>query len=574
MRKIFLKISKTVLLLSVIFTIISCNKGIKDTINNPEIPSRIVSGMGATLPYVEYEAENGSTNGSIYGPNRDYLSWEAEASGRKYVRLDSTGKYVQWTASASANTMVVRYSIPDGTSGTLSLYVNGVYKQKVYLDSKYAWVYGNFPWTNYSESGNGHKIFDEVNFFTSGDIPAGATVKLQKNSDDTLPYYLIDLIDLEKVSAFNAPSNSLSITSYGATANDGTDDRTAIINCINAAKSQGKTVWIPAGEFNINNETIPVDNVTIGGAGMWYSRLVGARSGFKLNGNNCRFYNFSIMGTTSTRDDNSDVDNAFSGSAGTGSVIEGIWVEHKKCGVWINGGTSGLTITKSRFRNLMADAVNFCAGASNCTVSNSHIRFSGDDALATWSPSGSSGCNGNTFDSNTIQLPWLASGIAVYGGANHKVINNLICDIVTGGAGICISTDFTPVPLTGTITVEGNTLYRCGSNEQYLGYAPGAIWVVADDSDISSATINITSNNINESTTSGICLQGSKFIYNTNISDTAINNSTGYGILIHSNAKGNTKFTNVTVSNATKGGIANNAGSNFEIWKNSGNIGW
>jgi len=534
---------------------------------------------GATLPYKEYEAESGSTNGSVYGPSRTYLSWEAEASGRKYVRLDASGKYVQWTASAAANTMVVRYSIPDaaaggGTNYTLSLYINGVYTQKINLTSQYAWVYGSYPWTNNPANGSGHKIFDEVGFFTASNIPSGATVKLQKDSGDTAPYYLIDLIDLETVSAYAQPANSLSITSYGATANDGTDDRTAIVNCITAAKSQSKTVWIPAGDFNIKSSMIDVNNVTIGGAGMWYSKLVGARSGFNMTGNNCKFYNFKIDGTTTARDDNTYVDNAFYGSAGTGSVIESVWVEHKKCAVWINGGTNGLSIKKCRFRDLMADAVNFCSGASNCIVQNSQIRYSGDDALATWSPSGQTGCSGNKFDGNTIQLPWLASGIALYGGSNHSVTNNLICDTVTGGGGIYISSNFNPVACSGTFTISGNALYRCGSNENYLGYAPGAIWINAQDNDMTGVTVNVTNNTISDSTKSGISIQGPKTLYNTKISTNTISGAGSYGIWITNNAKGNTTFEYVTVSGAAQGGILNNAGTNFVVWKGTGNSGW
>lgn len=541
--------------------------------------SSTVFAAGAALPYNEYEAESGSTNAAVYGPSRTYLSWEAEASGRKYVRLDATGKYVQWTASSAANTMVVRYSIPDASAGggmnyTLSLYINGVYKQKVNLTSKYAWVYGSFPWTNSPSSGSGHKIFDEVGFFTASDIPAGATVKLQKDSGDTAPYYLIDLIDLEKVSAYSQPANSLSITSYGATANDGTDDRTAIVNCIAAAKSQSKTVWIPAGDFNINSSMIDVNNVTIGGAGMWYSKLVGARAGFNMSGNNNKFYNLAIFGETTTRDDNSSVENAFGGSAGTGSVIESVWVEHKKCAVWINGGTDGLIITKCRFRNLMADAVNFCAGATNCVVENSNVRFSGDDALATWSPSGQTACSGNTFKGNTIQLPWLGSGIALYGGSNHSVTNNLICDTVTAGAGIYISSNFNPVACSGTFTISGNALYRCGSNENYLGYAPGAIWINAQDNDMAGVTVNVTNNTITDSTKSGISIQGPKTLYNTKISTNTISTTGQYGIWITNNAKGNTTFEYVTVSGAAQGGISNDAGANFAVWKGSGNSGW
>jgi len=373
---------------------------------------------------------------------------------------------------------------------------------------------------------------------------------------------------------FLCSTQTLSITSYGATANDGTDDRTAIVNCINAAKSQSKTVWIPPGEFNINSAVIDVNNVTIGGAGMWYSKLVGARSGFNLTGNNSKFYNFAIMGTTTTRNDDSSAENAFSGSGGTGTYIESIWVEHKKCAVWMDGNTNGLVITKSRFRNLMADAVNFSAGTSNSSVTNTHVRYSGDDSLATWSPSGRASSNANVFDSNTIQLPWLANGIALYGGSNHSITNNLIYDTVTGGAGIYISSNFNPTPYTGTLTISGNTLTRCGSNEHYLGYAPGALWINAYDLDMTGVNINVTNNTIKNATKSGISIQGPKVLYNTKISNNTVDGAGGYGIWITGNARGNTLFENVSVSSTALGGLRNDAGANFEVWRGTGNTGW
>src|SRR5262245_9393982 len=72
-----------------------------------------VKAAGATLPYVELEAENGVTNGTIIGPDRTYHTMAAEASGRKAVTLNATGKYVEFTLPQQANSIVVRYSIPD-----------------------------------------------------------------------------------------------------------------------------------------------------------------------------------------------------------------------------------------------------------------------------------------------------------------------------------------------------------------------------------------------------------------------------------------------------------------------------
>ena len=77
-------------------------------------------GRGATVPWIEHQAESGVTNGQIIGPSR--IKWdanhiEAEAIGRKAVRLDQPGHYVALHTTAAANSIVVRYSIPDSPSG-------------------------------------------------------------------------------------------------------------------------------------------------------------------------------------------------------------------------------------------------------------------------------------------------------------------------------------------------------------------------------------------------------------------------------------------------------------------------
>src|SRR6218665_2680153 len=98
--------------------------------SNNTLSSSIYVGRGANVPWIEYEAEAGTTNAQVQGPSRELGTIPGEASGRKAVVLSSTGHYVQWTTTAAANAIVVRNSIPDAPGGggiqaTLSLYVNG-----------------------------------------------------------------------------------------------------------------------------------------------------------------------------------------------------------------------------------------------------------------------------------------------------------------------------------------------------------------------------------------------------------------------------------------------------------------
>src|ERR1700749_2371998 len=76
----------------------------------------LVYDRGANAHFVEQEAENAVTNGTVIGPNRTAYTLPAEASGRKAVQL-SPGQYVEFTLPAATNAINVRYSLPDAPSG-------------------------------------------------------------------------------------------------------------------------------------------------------------------------------------------------------------------------------------------------------------------------------------------------------------------------------------------------------------------------------------------------------------------------------------------------------------------------
>jgi len=65
------------------------------------------------VPWLEYEAETASTNGVTIGPDRNFGTIPSEASGRRAVRLEAPGQFVELTSTARANAIVVRYVIPD-----------------------------------------------------------------------------------------------------------------------------------------------------------------------------------------------------------------------------------------------------------------------------------------------------------------------------------------------------------------------------------------------------------------------------------------------------------------------------
>jgi hypothetical protein len=531
-----------------------------------------MAARGATVPYEEQEAENGSTNATLVGPDRAYLSQAAEASGRKAVKLSANGQYVQFTLTRPANSIVVRYAIPDTADGaeytpTLGMYVNGSRARSLTLTNRYSWVYGAYPYTNAPSGGNGHHFYDEVRTLT-GTMPAGTVVKLQKDATDTAGSYLVDLVDFEQVdAAYPMPAGFLSITSYGAVANDGTNDTSAITTAVAAARSQGKGLWVPSGQFEINAH-VNLADVTLRGAGPWYSILHGANGlgGLFATGSKVQILDLGISGDVTYRDD-SAFHTAIEGNFGTGSMVQNVWMEHAKVGMWPDTGTNGLYVGGVRIRDTMADGVNLHAGVANTTLTQSSVRGTGDDGLAMFSEGQANTNDAFTFD--TVQAPVLANTVGIYGGSSLRVEDNLLADTVTAGAGIAISTRFGPTPFAGTQSVRRNTLTRTGSLEPNWNSKFGAIWIYADTSDITTPVV-VDENTINDSTYSGLLISFNKTITNLSLDHDTINGTGNYGIEIQSAGSGS--FSNVVVTGAAAGGLSVSGG--FTVNRGSGNSGW
>lgn len=533
--------------------------------------SAAFAARGATVPYTEYEAENSNTNGTVIGPDRTYRTVPSESSGRRAVRLDGTGQYAEFTLTQPAGGLVVRYSIPDNPAGTgmtapLALYADGTKVKDLTLTSAYSWVYGNYPFPNDPALGGGHRFFDEVRT-TTPSYPAGTVLRLQ---NETATPITVDLIDTEQVpAALGQPANSLDITAYGATPGAG-DDTAAVNSAIGAAKSQGKSVWIPAGTFDINAR-INLDNVTVRGAGMWHSVLRGTdgRGGFIGTGNNIQLADFTITGDVRYREpDGADsTDAAIRGNFGTGSLIHNIWVEHTKVGLWVTGGTDGLYVAGVRIRDTFADGVNLNDVVRNTRIDQSVLRNTGDDALAMWSHTAQ--VTNSAFTFNTAALPALANTAGIYGGNGNRVEDNLFSDTVYTASGVTVSSWHAALPFEGTTTVQRNTLTRTGGWNNDWNSSQGAIWIYAEARDIT-APVLIKEMEVLDSTYQAILLTWQRTVSNLTFDQVRIDRTGTWGIEILT--AGSATFNYVTVSGATSGGLNNTTG--FTVIRGPGNSGF
>jgi hypothetical protein len=468
------------------------------------------SGRGMNMPWTEFQAEKAQTNGVVIGPSRskwDASHIEAEAIGRMAVRLDKTGDYVAFATTKAANSMVVRYSIPDAPQGggidaTLSLFIAGQPVKPLALTSRYSWSYkGGLigdPGVDLPAE-QPHTFFDEVRVLFDRDIPVGSEVKLIRQAQDSAQFYVIDLVDFEQVAApLDMPEGFTSVEQFNIHPDDGIDHADDILR----AMASTQKLWFPKGTYlaqKLSTNNVGLDNpgMEIRGAGMWHTVLKGPKAMFFCNGAGvtCTFGDFSIYGEARARAEETEgVQKAFAGPMGHGSLIENIWIEHEVGAIWVGNDppyqtapTDGLTIRNVRIRNTYADGINLDNGTSDSLVENCHMRNTGDDAAVVWSikwtdwvteKSYSAGDNfikpdgknapdqgvghGNTFRHISVQMPWRANCFANYGG-NDNHFEDSTCEDVLTYPGILIDNEFSPYPFGPTVTTFKNiSLVRAG----------------------------------------------------------------------------------------------------------------
>ncbi|BDZ42796.1 hypothetical protein GCM10025865_20950 [Paraoerskovia sediminicola] len=512
-----------------------------------------LASRGATVPYTTYEAESGSTNASTLGPDRTFRTVAAEASGRQAVRLDGSGEYVQWTLTEPASALVLRASIPDTTDGagqdrTLGLYADGTKIKDVPVTSRFSWVYGDYPYGNQVSQGKAQRFFGDTRT-TFSELPAGTVLRLQKDAASSATRYDVDLVETElRPAAITKPAGYVDVTSTGATSGGG-DDTAAFRTAIEQARTAGTGVWVPPGRFTMN-QRVDVRDVSVRGAGPWYS-VVGqtnGKGGFFGVGSNVTIADLMIDGDVTARDDGG-TDAALEGNFGTGSLIQNVWIEHTKVGLWGDDGTNGLFVLGLRIRNTFADGVNLHGDVKNTRIEQTVVRNTGDDALAMWSDG--SPVTDSAFAFNTVHTPMLGNGVGIYGGHANHAEDNLISDTLTGSAGIAVGTRFDPAPLSGDTVVQRNTLTRTGGYEPNWESELGAVWIYADTADITAPVI-VRDMEIRDSTYQAILVSWQKRVADVRVSDVTITGTGTTAVEIQTGA-GKATFTDVTVSGAPAG---------------------
>jgi hypothetical protein len=451
-----------------------------------------------------------------------------EASGRDAVRLDR-GEHVEFTLTRPTNAITVRYSIPDAPRGggihsPLDVSLDGKRADTMTLTSEYAYLYADYPFSNDPQSDWLHPdwwrpptetqdkphrpnhFYDEQRLLLGKTYRAGTKLRLTVPAGAKAAWTVIDLLDYERVAEpKKRPPAAVPITRFGADPSGRRDSSAAFEKAIAFAKHRGKrpaVVWIPEGTFKVTRHIV-VDDVTVAGAGSWHSIVTGPATrlanphpdpecpscepsrtdsvGFygrwaeDGGSSNVRLADFAIVGEISERVDTDEVNGI--GGALSDSVIEGLYIQHTKVGIWLDGPGHDLLVRDNVVVDQMADGFNIRKGWRDVRATNNFFRNTGDDAMAMWSNLERD--TGNVFDHNTIQTPVLANGIAIYGGRDNTVSDNLVADPVREGSALHAGYRFASTDFKGHLTFARNTTVRAGTRELNWDIGLGAIWFYA-----------------------------------------------------------------------------------------------
>lgn len=502
------------------------------------LPPAQTRGAGAPVPFTEYEAENAATNGRIIGPDRRFTTIAAEASGRRAVRLQYAGDYVEFVLARPANAVTVRAAIPDGAAGegrdaALDVLIDGRPAGALDLTSRYGWYYGAYPFTNRPADGTPHHYFDDGRLMFARTLPPGTRVRLQVPSTPAAAWFVIDLADLEQVPPpLERPAGSLSVVDRGADPSGRRSSRAAFDQAIAFGKAHRVPVWIPPGNFRVEGHLV-VDSVTIRGAGPWYSVVQGPGLGFyglpaPGGSHDVRLADFTIAGEVMERKDDAQVNGI--GGALSESVISNLFIRHEKVGIWLDGPMHDLRIDHLRITDTAADGINFHRGVSHAVVEDTFVRNTGDDGLAAWSQTDPD--HDIVFRNDTVIAPILANGIALYGGRDLRVEHSLVADTLTEGGGLHVGNRFDAVPVAGTITLSGNVVVRGGSVDPHWHFGVGALWLYALDAPIA-ATIGVRDTRLIDSSDDAVTFIG-KPIARVTVDRLAIDGAGGAGVALRS----------------------------------------
>lgn len=264
-------------------------------------------------------------------------------------------------------------------------------------------------------------------------------------------------------------SDFISVLSCGAVADDGKDDYGAFAACLDQAKTQGKYVSVPAGEYHLS-KILTVNGVKLIGAGPAQTTLTSTdplNGSIDLKGDGAKLSGFKhVYQTTVARGNGSNEKNSITVRGATNFVIDNVYVyKSSTAGILVQGGSKGGKITNNTVDSTGADGIHITGGSSDIVVSGNVVKATGDDTIAVVSyAQDGPAVHDITIRGNDVGYMSKARGIAVVGGTDVLIEDNSIKDTQMAGIYIACEGSYNTTNV-DRITVKDNTVDHTGIHE-------------------------------------------------------------------------------------------------------------
>lgn|GEM_PF-1981618 len=262
---------------------------------------------------------------------------------------------------------------------------------------------------------------------------------------------------------------ALSVDTCGAVANDGKDDYSAFAACLDKAKTLGKYVSVPAGEYQLS-KILTLDGVKLIGAGKTATILTSTdpeNGSIDLKGNNAKLSNLKhVYKTTVERGNGANEKNSVTVRGATNFVIDNVYVyKSSTAGILVMGASKGGTITNNTVDSTGADGIHITDSSSDVLIQGNTVKATGDDTIAVVSYAADGlPVHDVKILSNNVGYLSQARGIAVVGGMDVLIESNAIKDTQMAGIYIACEGNYNTLDV-NRITINKNTVDHAGIHE-------------------------------------------------------------------------------------------------------------
>lgn len=225
------------------------------------------------------------------------------------------------------------------------------------------------------------------------------------------------------------------VTDYGAKGDGKTDDTKAIQNALDSM-TEGGTLVFPAGEYLYSSSLrVTHDGVRLSGYGGAHLHQVSTPDtmAITLRANETGVYGFRLSSAVNKRAEHAN----YIIVAKDVSNVEIIDNQIESAGILIDG-VKGYLLSRNSVSNSTADSIRQVDGATNGQVLGNIVRDSGDDMISMIGTVGHGLVSNVLVEGNDLSRQQWSRGIAVAGGENITIRNNVISH-TSYGAGIMVT---------------------------------------------------------------------------------------------------------------------------------------